>query len=402
MSTSHRAVAWLVGVVLVSPVVAGAQVRSERDIVDEIVRDRPQAAAIRAGTEVVRLGQLARQAPANPSVSYRREGVDSAEFVEFEQSLGFLGTRHALERAGVAAVRAAEAERDARLWLLRSEAMTALVRLRRGRRRQEIAARQVGELERLLGILQTREREGEGSRLDRLRAEQELQEVRTATVDAAAEIAEATAAIEALLPAGSRLGAITPVTRAESTSPTLDALLARSVVVRPELAALRAAGEQATAEGVVLRRSRLPIPNVFGGITRADAGERRTTGGVFGASVNVALFDRGARETARWEAERRRIDADGAALEHQIRAEVGGAFAVWQARQAFLRVPDDTGDEVLQIAEVAYREGEVGILELLDAVRTVFRARQRQIERNFSARLAEIAVERAVGEVVWP
>ena len=51
---------------------------------------------------------------------------------------------------------------------------------------------------------------------------------------------------------------------------------------------------------------------------------------------------------------------------------------------------------------VAYREGEVGILELLDAARTAARAKSRGIEARLEARLAEIALEYAVGEVLWP
>jgi outer membrane protein TolC len=68
-------------------------------------------------------------------------------------------------------------------------------------------------------------------------------------------------------------------------------------------------------------------------------------------------------------------------------------------------VSDDAeaaGDELTQIAEVAYREGEVGILELLDAVRSASRARMRSIELKLDARLAQIALERAVGDVLWP
>jgi cobalt-zinc-cadmium efflux system outer membrane protein len=59
-------------------------------------------------------------------------------------------------------------------------------------------------------------------------------------------------------------------------------------------------------------------------------------------------------------------------------------------------------EELVQIAEVAYREGEVGILELLDAVRTAARARNRSIDLRLDARLAQIALERAVGDTLWP
>jgi outer membrane protein TolC len=56
----------------------------------------------------------------------------------------------------------------------------------------------------------------------------------------------------------------------------------------------------------------------------------------------------------------------------------------------------------VQIAEVAYREGEAGILELLDAVRTAARASNRSLDLRLDARLAQIALERAVGDRLWP
>jgi outer membrane protein TolC len=39
---------------------------------------------------------------------------------------------------------------------------------------------------------------------------------------------------------------------------------------------------------------------------------------------------------------------------------------------------------------------------LLDAARTSSRARMRDLERRLDVRLAEIALERAVGEGLWP
>jgi outer membrane protein, heavy metal efflux system len=72
-------------------------------------------------------------------------------------------------------------------------------------------------------------------------------------------------------------------------------------------------------------------------------------------------------------------------------------------RQAALaQEQQGAADELVQIAEVAYREGEVGILELLDAVRTASRARIRTIDLRLEARLAQIALERAVGDTLWP
>jgi cobalt-zinc-cadmium efflux system outer membrane protein len=90
-------------------------------------------------------------------------------------------------------------------------------------------------------------------------------------------------------------------------------------------------------------------------------------------------------------------------LEQQIRLEIVRASDALALRQAAVSDdPEGDSDELMEIAEVAYREGEVGILELLDAARTTSRARLRRVDLSLEARLAQIAVERAVGDVLWP
>ena len=136
---------------------------------------------------------------------------------------------------------------------------------------------------------------------------------------------------------------------------------------------------------------------------RADDASGRETGAVFGLSVSLPLFDAGGRESARWAAERARVEAERASIEDRIRSEIAGASEVLSMRQAALsQEQQGAAEELMQIAEVAYREGEVGILELLDAVRTASRARIRTIELRLEARLAQIALERAVGDTLWP
>jgi cobalt-zinc-cadmium efflux system outer membrane protein len=115
------------------------------------------------------------------------------------------------------------------------------------------------------------------------------------------------------------------------------------------------------------------------------------------------VFDSGSREAAKWTAERVRVDAERAAVEEQVRAEVTRASEVVALRRkAVSEEVEGAGDDLMRIAQIAYREGEVGVLELIDAVRTAARARFRSIEVRLEVRLAEIALERAVGGVLWP
>ena len=404
MPTRAQVCTWIAGFgLLVVPLSGMAQDRTEREVVELIVRDGPQARAIRAESEVTRREQLARLAYPNPAVTYSREGAGFTEFFQAEQSLPLFGARAALSRAGVAATAAAEAERDLRLWLLRSEAATAVARLVAEQTRFELAQAQTRDVERLIEIIRTREREGEGSRFDRVRAEQELRDIRQLVTSAAVSVVEARATLAGLLPREVTLTKIAGALNPQPVPATADALIAKARSTRAELRALRQLGERASFEADAARRARLPSPNVFGGVKRADDVSGRETGGVFGVSVSVPLFDGGGRESARWAAERARVDAERVSIEHRIRSEIVGASEVLSMRQAALaQEQDSAADELVQIAEVAYREGEVGILELLDAVRTASRARIRSIELRLDARLAQIALERAVGDTLWP
>jgi cobalt-zinc-cadmium efflux system outer membrane protein len=403
MPTRARVCAWIAGFGLVMPAVAMAQDRSEREVVELIVRDGPQARAIRAEPEVTRREQFARLAYPNPSVLYSREGAGFTEFLQAEQLLPVFGTRGALGRAGASAIAAAEAERDARLWRLRGEAARIVARLGAASSRLDAAQDHTRAVERLLEILRAREREGEGSRFDRLRAEQELREARLTAAAAAADAAEARAQVTAMLPTGTALTRVTGIPGPRPGPAAVESLVARATSARAELRALLRTAERANEESDASRRARLPAPTVFGGLKRADAASGRERGGILGVSVSLPIFDNGRRDAARWDAVRARSEAEHAALEGRIRAEIAGAVEVLALRHGTLAdAQDEGGDELLRIAEVAYREGEIGILELLDAARTASRARTRGIEARLDARLAEIALEQAVGETLWP
>lgn len=396
--------AWIAACVLASPSLAIAQDRSAQELVDIIVREGPRAIAIRAEVDVVRLEQQARLVFPNPGVSYSREGAGFTEFLQVEQSLPVFGVRGALDRAGVAAAAVSEAERDVRLWALRSEATQLVARWIWAQSRLETVERDVAEVERLIDVLRVREREGEGSRFDRLRAEQELEELRQAAVAAAVDVSDARGAVAALLPAGVTASRVAGVFPATGTVPDAEPLYARAQAARPELRALAQGLERSSLEADAARYARRPAPLVSGGLKRADTGVTRENGGVFGVSLAIPLFDTGARDAARWTAEGTRLTAERAAVEQQVRADIDRARDALRLRQqAMDRMGADTGgDELVSIAIVAYREGEIGIVTLLDAARAASRARLRDLERRLDVRLAQIALERAVGDVLWP
>jgi cobalt-zinc-cadmium efflux system outer membrane protein len=403
MPTRAQVCAWIASCGLVVPSLAVAQDRTERDVVDLIVRDGPQARAIRAEADVIRLEQFARLAHPNPAVTYTREGAGFTEFLQVEQAVPAFGVRAALSRAGVAATAAAEAARDARLWTLRADAAAAVARLAAAQARLGAAEVHARDAERLIDILRAREREGEGSRFDRLRAEQELRDTRVIATSAAVAAADARGSVTAMLPPDVTVARIAPPAAPTQMPASTETLMTRAVSSRAELRAMQRSAERADLESDAARRARLPAATLSAGLKRADDDSGRRHGGVFGVSVSLPVFDAGGRQAARWAAERDRVVAERASIEHQIRSDITRAAEALALRQAAVSGDADAaGDVLTRIAEVAYREGEVGILELLDAFRTASRARLRSIDLRLDARLAQIALERAVGEVLWP
>ena len=182
------------------------------------------------------------------------------------------------------------------------------------------------------------------------------------------------------------------------------ALATQATSTRAELRALRFAAERARGETAVAHAMRGPQPTLTGGVKRADDSGERQRGGLFGVSVSIPLFDTGGREGARWDAEARRIEAERLAIEQRIRAEIAGAAAVLRVRQELLppTSPPSSADDLVEMADVAYREGDINIVALLDALRAAARSRIRDIDVRLEARLAQVALERAVGGELWP
>ena len=150
------------------------------------------------------------------------------------------------------------------------------------------------------------------------------------------------------------------------------------------------------------RRLRIPDPQVSAGVKRADIvpGAART-GVVFSLSVPLPVFNSGRYEVARYQAEQTQSSARATVLARQIQTEIQGAREVLTIRRdalaAYQRELESAGAELTRITRVAYEEGEVGILELLDSLRVNRLASLRLLDLQSGVREAFIELERVVG-----
>ncbi|MEJ1939083.1 TolC family protein, partial [Nostoc sp. NIES-2111] len=151
------------------------------------------------------------------------------------------------------------------------------------------------------------------------------------------------------------------------------------------------------------QRLRIPEPTLNAGLKRANTGAPTLDSGpVIGLSLPLPLFNQGKTEVARFSAEQERSAARLEQLTRRVQASVEAAwqsFAIHRAtRDAYAQAQQHSTTELLRIATLAYQEGEIGILQLLDAHRLQRESRLRQIDLSLLAKESQIALEAQIGE----
>jgi len=347
---------------------------------------------------------------ANPEIAYQIEDAAGVrdEFLTIQQGLPITGRRALLgERAEVASAAAGlAAERD-----LQTEAYDLKRSFHEVLYRERVLERlQHGAelLERTVEILEGREREGEGSGYDVLRAEQELAELRMTVAEAEASLVAARSRFGSFYDPALKMDSVQVVgdLAPEGTPPEVEQAAERALAQRLDLRSLSAEQERLALERRAARRRRFPEPTLMAGWKRVEAVGLSDTGYVAALTVPLPIFDRGRFETARATSEGQRVEVEAEILARRIRAEVQAAVAREQAaRRAARAYGEDLerrAGELHRIARLKYDEGESGILELLDAHRTALTMELRALAARYEARSAEIDRARVIGNEVKP
>jgi cobalt-zinc-cadmium efflux system outer membrane protein len=306
-----------------------------------------------------------------------------------------------LRKAASAAVGASEAESTFILWGLRSDVRLAFYSLVRAQEREAVLRRGIEEITRLRRILSDREKEGEGSKYDRLRAEREIAELRAEQTIAETLIVQARAALLAFLPKDTDTPQVTGTLVSPPSVPPAE-LLDRAFRARGDYRAEDGQIQRFRLEQTAAGRLRFPEPVVSAGLKRADNTRGDTDAGpVVSLTLPLPLFNRGTTEVQRFQAEETRARARRDVLAQQITAQVEGAYQTLLIRQraadGYQKEISSRGADLTRIVQVAYQEGELGILELLDALRVSRQSQLRLLELQGAAREAEIELERVVG-----
>lgn len=404
-----RAFICFLGVVLALPVPAvRGQELSEQQALLRLSAESAQARALQLGVELARANARAEGLPPNGSAAFSREAAGGVPetYLLYHQPLSITGRRQFLRRAAEAAADSEEMHVRSQLHELRVDLRIAFLDLLLAQEEFRVIRSERGRLEEVVDVLRKRERLGESSGYDRLRAERDLSLLLAEQGGLEARLETARAALASFFSpaqAGDSLIAVGALTL--PALPDRDSLMARSLK-RGDIQAEQYSAESSILAGEAARRKLYPEPILSGGLKSPVVDGRRDSGYVLSVTVPLPLFDRGQAEMARAEAARRAAVARAEAIRAEVSRQVRG---VWEATQAMIRTAAayqqrvlSQTEDLVKIARAAYEGGEVGILELLDAYRNQREVRLRALDLTAAARRSALGLERLVGEEVIP
>jgi cobalt-zinc-cadmium efflux system outer membrane protein len=364
---------------------------------------RETRASAAAAVEVVR----GRTLWPNPVAAYSRETVGFTEFVQAEQSIPLSGRLRRERQALDPARDAAEAQGGARLWDARSSLRAAFYRALAAQKQADVIRSGLAQMNDVIALLRVREQAGEGSRYDRVRVEREAADLRADLALALARAQSERAVMLSYLPLRTEVAVLVGETGARSMRIEREDLIREALNRRAEIRAETSLIAQLRFEELAADRRRIPEPVLTGGMKRTQVlGNQTDTGAVVGIAIPLPLFNKGQTEVARLSAEQARAQARRELLAQQISASVAGAYDVYSARMEALATFDietrDIGAELLRTARVGFEEGELGILQLLDAYRIDRQTSLRKLELETAVKEIEIELSRVAGYEVIP
>jgi len=386
---------------------ASAQDLTEREALQKLASESARARALAAQVELARASALTEGLRPNGNLMFSREAAAGAEtYLLYEQPLSVTGRRGYLRRAALAAAESEGMGIRLQLHELRVDARLAFLELLLAQEQLSVYDSEKVNLQVIVEVLRKREKAGESSGYDLIRAERELSLLEADQGSAQAHVEKARGLLASFFATsqdGQGLRAVGALTL--PVVPDLASLIGRSGA-RGDIQAERQLAESYALSMEAAHRRLYPEPVVSGGLKSPAVNGHRESGYVLSVTVPLPIFDRGKADMTRAEAARRAALARADAIKAEVQLRMKWA---WEETQTRIRVAGiyrqkavaETGD-LVRIARAAYEGGEVGILELIDAYRTQREVRLRMQELAATARQSALELERLVGEEVIP
>ena len=367
-------------------------------------RHNPQLRAAAAGIQGAEAGILTASAYQNPTVTFGTLGrqqvlIQNTAFpgmlhgFNFNQTIELPNVRSTrIRAAGIRRQTAQFALAEVRL-AIRGAVKQSFYEALRRKREMQIAEGNVELLEDLRRRIRVQVDVGEAARLELTRAEAELAGAQIAVRSAELRFSAALSALYAAV--GTPLGRVEPDGELERTQilPALSELQAEMLKRHPSLSV--ADSEMRYAEAAVSseKAQRIPSPSFWADwFQQPEASQYR-----FGVSVTLPVLNRREGPIAEAEAAQRQTAAAAQVRRLQLSAALERAYNMYQVADQQLQISERgtlrQAEAAVEAAQAAFKFGERGIIEVLDAQRVLRAARQDYLNAQFDRQQALIELE---------
>lgn len=366
-------------------------------------RANPQLKVAQAGVEGASAAIVtARQRP-NPEIfaSFGRQRITQQSAVPgqlgsftFSQPIEWGSVRRA--RIGVATIGRESTEfqlSEARLGI-RAAVKQAFFEALRREAEIGVATDNLRNIEELRRRIEVQVKVGEAARLELVRADAELASARVQL--RAAELRRATALAGLRAAIGGQVGDITPQGQLEPQAlvPPLDTLRQDVIARHPAVQQAEAEARRAQARLGLERELRKPQPELQAGVDRVPDSQ----GYRVGIAIPIPLLNRRQGEIAEATAALRQSTAAVDLRKLELTAALERAYGVYEVAQQQVAALEagalKQAQAALEAAEAAFRFGERGILEVLDAQRVLRGVRSDYLNAQYDRQAALIELER--------
>ncbi len=373
------------------------------DVLRLALVSNPGVAVAAAQREAAEAGRITARAYPNPSVDVgggpsrgRQPGVSNGQYWAFgvSQQLEYPGLRDARSRSADAGVASATAGVDAFRINLTAAVQTAFYEVLRREAEVALAREDADILRNARNRVEVRVQTGEAPRFDLIRAEAELLNAIKTQETAGLRVLQAKAALSRLVGALPREYTVKGELPAERALPSLEAMQKQLLAASPEFARAAAELKQAESRLEVEREQRVPPVTLVAG-TDQDPDRRNV---MVGVSVPLPLWNRRegpiAEAVAAAAGARARVDDLRLVLTQEL--EIAYQRYLINQRQvaAFESGLLKQAEAAMKVAEAAYRFGERGILDYLDAQRTYRAVRGDYLNARYELQYARIDIDR--------
>jgi cobalt-zinc-cadmium efflux system outer membrane protein len=337
----------------------------------------------------------------NPEVIWRVEdSVDRDNFVEASWPVDISGRRWLKSKAARAGIVSAERLYQWELNSLLADVKTRYYEVVACQERLRIAEDGASRYASILNNL--RGRAGQTD-FDRLLLERELAEVRADAAEAERELHRLHIEFAVLLnedPHAFRLAADLKPARALPDRKTLEGSILSD---HPKVVSALKAVERRDLERKAARRKWIPEITVSGGFKNTSGDDVNKTGFAGEISFAIPIFDAGQEDLAAAKGELKAAESEAVIAKTEVMRRFVETYedavlvtnAAREYETALL-----TADRVEQMAGLAYLEGRLGTLELLDAYSGAIRTRTRHTTLMLESSILEIELERIIGHPI--